>query len=209
MIPKILMPLGLIFLVYALLGNYIALPGYIIFLERGNTSAAGNSYDADVLWGAIKTIVWMFSFQLGIICLAVAYAIKQKLHTASIVVCCIFWLALWAWPSLPAPGPWFYVSFGIILLISISTVILQEKQATPNKLGSTLFLLALIFFALATWEICGLGSTGRMLHPEQAANPMALNLLLTQSSKLMIELVLAWGLMLSSIIASRKHTKFG
>jgi hypothetical protein len=58
---------------------------------------------------------------------------------------------------------------------------------------------ALLFFAFATWEACGLGGTGRMLHPEQAARPIAHNLLVTQISKLMIEFALAWWLMLLAL----------
>jgi hypothetical protein len=58
---------------------------------------------------------------------------------------------------------------------------------------------SMIFFAFATWEICGLGSTGRMLHPEEALAPIPHNLLVTQSSKLMIEFVVAWGLLAASI----------
>jgi hypothetical protein len=69
--------------------------------------------------------------------------------------------------------------------------------------GRTLFLASLAFFAAATWEVCGLGSTGRMLHPDQAARPLAHDILVTQSSKLMFEFLIAWSLMLSSAILSR------
>ena len=41
------------------------------------------------------------------------------------------------------------------------------------------------------------------LHPEEAAQPIAHNLLVTQSSKLMIELVLAWTLLLASMLKGR------
>ncbi len=50
---------GALLLLYAILGNYVALPGYIRFIERGGTSAAGNTFDLDVLMGATKTILWM------------------------------------------------------------------------------------------------------------------------------------------------------
>jgi len=43
-----------------------------------------------------------------------------------------------------------------------------------------------------------------MLHPEQSGRPLAHNILVTQSTKLMFEFVFAWGLLLlSSIIARR------
>ena len=46
---------GVGLLVYAVLGNYVALPGYIRFLERGGTSAAGSTFDLTVLFGATRT----------------------------------------------------------------------------------------------------------------------------------------------------------
>jgi hypothetical protein len=38
---KVLILIGLLFLIYAFLGNYVALPGYIRFLESGRTSVNG------------------------------------------------------------------------------------------------------------------------------------------------------------------------
>ncbi|HEY8517246.1 MAG TPA: hypothetical protein VIS07_17185 [Candidatus Binatia bacterium] len=44
-----------------------------------------------------------------------------------------------------------------------------------------------------------------MLHPEQAAEPIAHDILVTQSSKLMLELVLAWGLLCLSRRTAGRH----
>jgi hypothetical protein len=38
---NILLILGTLFLIYAFLGNYITLPGYLRHLERGRTSVSG------------------------------------------------------------------------------------------------------------------------------------------------------------------------
>ena len=196
--------LGVALLVYAVLGNYVALPGYIRFLERGGTSAAGNTFDLSVLIGAAKTILWMYSFQLGVLAIAIAHSMRDKLHTTYLIILGVVWLALWSWPSIPAPGPWFYLLFGGVVLVSIALKLLQPNHATTGKLSGTLFLGAIVFFAFATWEVCGLGSTGRMLHPEQAARPLAHNILVTQSTKLMFEFVLAWSLLLMSLTVARK-----
>jgi hypothetical protein len=190
---------GVLLLAYALLGNYVALPGYLRFLERGGTSAAGNALDLAVFVGAAKTIAWMYSFQLGVLCLAVAWARARGLRVGALVTGVLVWLTLWSWPSLPQPGAWFYVIFGGALLVGIAAVLLAPKRPGADARSTLLFLAALVYFAFATWEVCGLGSTGRMLHPEQAAQPIARNLLVTQSSKLMIEFVLAWGLLLLSL----------
>lgn len=190
---------GALLLLYALLGNYIALPGYLRFLDRGGTSAAGNTLDADVIIGATKTILWMYSFQLGVLLLAIAKARMSGLHARHITIIGLVWLTLWSWPSLPAPGPLFYVIFGSVLLCLITLAILGRLIVTDERTAHSMFLGSMVFFAFATWEICGLGSTGRMLHPEEAIAPIPHNLLVTQSSKLMIEFVIAWGLLAAGL----------
>lgn len=195
--------IGWLLLGYAFLGNYIALPGYLRFLERGGVSQAGNALDLDVVIGAIKTIVWMFSFHVGVLCLAVAHARKNSLLTRYIGVGGVFWLVLWSWPTLPAPGQIFYIMLGASLLIGIGIVLNGKIATSDDQATRTMVLGSLMFFAFATWEVCGLGTTGRMLHPEEAQEPMAHNLLVTQSSKLMVEFVIAWGLIAASLIRTR------
>lgn len=97
---------GILLLVYAVLGNYVALPGYIRFLERGGTSETGNSVDASVLFGAARTILWMYSFQLGVLALVIARSVREGLHTKPIIVVATIWLAAWSWHrfQLQAPG---------------------------------------------------------------------------------------------------------
>ena len=196
---------GALLLLYAVLGNYVALPGYIRFLERGGRSEAANTVDAALLFGAAKTILWMYSFQLSVLALVVARSIREGLHTLPIVGFAVAWLAVWSWPSLPAPGRWFYLVFGGAVLVFIFQVLARPSVGATGRLARTLFLSSLAFFAAATWEVCGLGSTGRMLHPDQAARPMAHDLLVTQSSKLMFELLFAWGLLLASGVVSRRQ----
>ena len=190
---------GFLLLLYAILGNYIALPGYIRFIERGGTSAAGNTFDFDVLVGATKTILWMYSFQLGTLALACAYSIRENLYSIHLAGLGLVWLTVWSWPSLPQPGAWFYVIFGCILVIAISMALLGRDRALTTKTTRTLFLASILFFAFATWEVCGLGTTGRMLHPAQSEGGLAHTILITQSTKLMIELVLAWSLLLARV----------
>lgn len=156
--------------------------------------------------GAAKTIAWMYSFQLGVLALVVARSIRERLHTAPILAGAVLWLAAWSWPSLPAPGRWFYLVFGGAVLASIVAVLAQPPARTTNRVSRTLFLASLAFFAAATWEVCGLGSTGRMLHPDEAARPLAHDLLVTQSSKLMLELLFAWSLLLASTVLPRGVT---
>lgn len=197
---------GILLLVYAVLGNYLALPGYIRFLERGGRSESGNGFDGSVLLGAAKTVLWMYSFQLGVLAMVIARSVREGLRTTPVIAIAAIWLCAWSWPSLPAPGPWFYIVFGGLVLGGIVAMLSQPPSEATNGLGRTLFLASLAFFAAATWEVCGLGSTGRMLHPDQAARPLAQNILVTQSSKLMFEFLFAWSLLLASAMTSRRVT---
>lgn len=189
---------GIALLGYALLGNYVALPGYLRFLARGGKSEAGQSVDLAVVVGATKTIVWMYSFQLGALCLALAQALRRGLPARALAVAMLAWLALWSVPSWPAPGAWFYVLFGTLNLLGVAAVLSLSPSASPSRLTETLRMAAFLFFAFATWEVCGLGTTGRMLHPEEAAAPVAHGVLVTQSSKLMFEFVAAWSLLVAA-----------
>ena len=96
--------------------------------------------------------------------------------------------------------------FGGLVLVGIVAMLSQPPSEATNGVSRTLFLASLAFFAAATWEVCGLGSTGRMLHPDQAARPLAQNILVTQSSKLMFEFLFAWSLLLASAMTSRRAT---
>ena len=96
---------GIALLVYAVLGNYVALPGYLRFLERGGRSQAGATFDLAVAIGAARTILWMYSFQLGVLALLIARSLREGLHTRAIAGVALLWLVAWSWPSLPAPGP--------------------------------------------------------------------------------------------------------
>jgi hypothetical protein len=141
----------------------------------------------------------MFSFQLGVLCLGIAYARKNNLLTKYVVLVGGVWLLLWSWPVLPAPNPIFYIVLGAVLLICIGVVLSGQFRVAESRATRTMFLGSLMFFAVATWEVCGLGTTGRMLHPEEASEAVAHNILVTQSSKLMVEFVLAWFLLGASL----------
>ena len=124
---------GVLLLLYAVLGNYVALPGYIRFLERGGRSDAGSGLDAAVVLGAAKTILWMYSFQLGVLALVVARSIRERLHTLPILAGALVWLTAWSVPSLPKPDPWFYIAFGGLVLASIFWLLRQPPFGAGGR----------------------------------------------------------------------------
>lgn len=188
-LARALTVIGATLLLYALLGNYLVLPGYLRFLAREESGDVPST--AAFVIGAVKTISWMLSVQLAVLCLGTAHALRAGLRAGWFAGAMIVWIGLWSIPSLPAPDGWFYAGFGALLLVAIGWSLAQGRPPVSAGNGRLAFLFAISFFALATWEVCGLGSAGRMLRPEEATD-FSVNLLVTQSSKLMIELVIAW-----------------
>lgn len=186
---RVLVIVGVALFAYAFLGNYVALPGYLRFLARGGRSAEGGTADAAVVVGAIKTIGWMYSFHLGALCFALAHALRRGLPWRLFTLVALAWLGAWSAPW-PAPAPWFYAGLGTVLLVAVARSIARAPGAESHGLCA---LGASLCFAFATWEACGLGTTGRMLHPAEAT-AFTTRLLASQSGKLMIELVAAWVL---------------
>lgn len=191
-LPAALILFAALAFLYALLGNYVALPGYIRFLERGGTSAAGNTVDAAVIIGAVKTILWMYAFNLGAMSLYL-YTLLRQNHAwlGRGIALCVAWLAFWSVPALPKMPGVFYVAAGSLILVAIVAAHTRRARGASGASGF-LFATAVLFFAMATWDVCGLGSTGRILHPEEVVLDRSQMLLSTQTTKLMIAMLIAW-----------------
>jgi len=192
--------------IYAVLGNYVALPGYLRFLERGGTSAAGNALDWSVVFGATRTILWMYAFSIGALCLYWrSLWLNNRRHFRTGLILGLVWLCFWSLPALPRMPAAFYLTAGGLILLGI--VISQVPLRGSLSADSARFLnaTAILFFALATWDACGLGSTGRILHPDQVVLERSQTLLSAQTTKLMLALVIAWG----CLALSRCRTRSG
>lgn len=204
---RILLVIATLAFAWAVAGNYLALPGYLRFLERGGTSEAGNAFDMDVLLGALRTIAWMLAFSIGAFCLYLgALRTHAPEHRNKGLVLGALWLLFWMQPELPAVGAWFYVLFGSSILLCMlgAGLCVMQDAALDDRTSRFLTLTGMFFFAVATWDVCGLGATGRILHPDQVVLARSQTLLHTQVVKLMIAFVLAWGMILVVALRSRR-----
>ena len=202
---RIWIVVGLALLVYAVLGNYFVLPGYRQFLKYGNPSANEPGIDFALMWGAAKTILWMFSFHIGAFCLAWAALTARGQAVGSFrrwfAVGAIVWLVLWAIPSLPGPYAEFFAGVGIVIVVMI-VIVFAGATASALQARSSLAIhgghwqiASYFFFALATWDMCGLGSVGGILHPADEVRAASQSLVVAQTTKLIIEIAIAWGLL--------------
>ena len=197
---------GVAFLAYAVLGNWFVLPGYRRFLEHGSPNAGTSGLDYALILGASKTILWMFSFHLGAFCLAVASLTAQGESIRSFrrwfMAGALAWIALWSVPTIPGPYAGFFATSGIAIMVSIvafftrATNTAKDCDTYRHAFGQRHWQIAsYFFFALATWDICGLGSVGGILHPSDAIRGSSQSLVVAQTTKLIVELFIAWALL--------------
>jgi len=64
-LSKLLIILGFLFLLNAIFGRYIVLPGYLAGLEAGGNTLEGASQVASA-WKIIRYLLWAYSFKFGI-----------------------------------------------------------------------------------------------------------------------------------------------
>lgn len=187
---------------YAVLGNYVALPGYLRFLERGGTSEAGNAMDWSVVAGAIRTILWMYAFNIGALCLYWrSLSLNNRRYLRHGLVVGFAWLCFWSIPHLPRTSAAFYLIVGTLTMAAIVATYVSTRPSNNPEARRFLFATAVLFFAMATWDVCGLGSTGRILHPDQVVLSRSQALLGTQTTKLMLAFSIAWSCLAFSTFA--------
>lgn len=205
--------IGIALLIYAALGNWLVLPGYRRFLEHG--SAAHDGVSLALIWGAARTILWMFSFHLGAFCLAwAALAVDgsasrsfRQLFAGGALI----WIGLWAIPSLPGPYTAFFAALGLVILALIVAVFIGAAAGQGARSSGAVRpwqVASYLFFAFATWDICGLGSVGGILHPDGEIRARSQPLVVAQTTKLIVELAIAWAL-LAVAACSRRSAASG
>lgn len=204
---------GLILLAYAALGNWLVLPGYHRFLAHDHSSADKAGLDLALIWGASKTIVWMLSFHLGAFCVtwAALHAIGERSRTFRrwFALGALVWIGLWTIPTLPGPYTAMFAGVGVLILLLIAIAFGRAAltgEAFAHAGGAHWRIASAFFFALATWDMCGLGSVGEILHPDAGARVANQALVVTQTTKLIVELAIAWGLLAISAFPARTRS---
>ena len=80
-LSTILISLGVLFLINAILGRYIVLPGFLASLEQGKSTVESVSQTVSA-WKIIRYLLWGYSFKFGIyfIILGATFRTENVIH---------------------------------------------------------------------------------------------------------------------------------
>lgn len=194
-----LLGIGLIFLINAIFGRYLVLPGYLSSLEAGRHSVESASQTVP-LWKIIRYLLWAYSFKLGIFFLGLGVLLRAAIPRGR------FWLImsggilylLLAYLPFPGTYPLFFGMGGglmtlLLVLIFFNWAKEHGRLREAEKKASDYRLIGYFFFAMATYNLCPLlGVKTFGLYPEKMIQYHLQADASSFASRIMIELVLGW-----------------
>ena len=195
----ILLGIGIVFLLNAIFGRYLVLPGYLSGLEagRGTVETAGQSIP---LWKIVRYLLWAYSFKMGVFFVGIGILSRTSISRTR------FWLFVGGGilylllAYVPLPGP-YSLLFGIggglitVFLVFILMHWAEERNRLKDleKSAADYRLIGYFFFAMATYNLCPLmGVKVFGLYPEKMIRYGLQGEAGSFASRIMIELVLGW-----------------
>ncbi len=169
---------------------------YVPVLREGGTTAAS-------FGGSMFFLIWVGSGALGAAMVAVGVAVASAMGRTRLLVLStglvvlLGWLAIWSTASHHAVA--FGIGGGLILLCFLATCL--DWARTRRHLGSAstlavdLRLAGHVCFFIAAWGLCGLlGAPVFALRPDLADALRSSSVASTLATKVLVFLVLGWGL---------------
>jgi len=198
-LSRFFITLGILFLLNAIFGRYIVMPGYLAGLESGGGTLEGAAQIASP-WKIIRYLLWGYSFKFGIYFIILGATFRTGMVTARKWVVAIGGFIYIGFAYIPLPTPTslvFGISGGVMTLVMIFIFLRwatkRSQLQDPQKISSDYRMAGYFFFAMATYTLCPLlGVKAFALYPEKMiqyglqaeAGSLAFHIL--------IELVLGW-----------------
>lgn len=207
----VLIGLGVLFLLYAIFGRYLVLPGYLASLEQGQTTLESAS-QAVSAWKVIRYLLWAYSFKLGIYCLILGATLRTRMSSTRKRLVAIGGLIYIGFAYIPLPGPSsiiFGLAGGLMLVLMVYIFFrwandrdqLEESQRTTSDYR----LAGYFFFAMATYTLCPLmGVKAFALEPEKMIQYGLQGEAASFAFHVLIELILGWVFISLSFRQERK-----
>ncbi len=198
-LSTLLITLGILFLLNAIFGRYIVLPGYLAGLEEG-LSTLGSVSQTVSAWKIIRYLLWAYSFKLGIYLLILGAAFRTEMASSRRWVIAVggFVYIAFAYILLPSPtSTVFGISGGLITLVIIFILFDWADQRGQLRgryqTAADYRMAGYFFFAMATYTLCPFtGVKTFALAPEKM---LAYGLQQEAASfafHILVELVLGW-----------------
>ena len=201
--------LGIAFLLWAVFGRYVVLPGYMESLASG-AGQAGSIPDDVEPWKIARYLIWAFSFKLGIYFIALGSLMRTKMSGKKLGLLALGGLTYISLAYMPIPGPsWLFGLAGVVMTVFIVLIILhlskERDKETKNSISATdLRFIGYFFFAMATYTLCGLlGVRTSALEPEKMIEYGLQADAVSFAAHALIELVLGWFFILLSLRKQR------
>jgi len=204
--------IGFLFLLNAILGRYIVLPGYLAGLEAGGGTLEGATQVAST-WKIIRYLLWAYSFKFGIYFLILGAAYRTTMSSGRKWIIAIVGVVYigFAYMPLSEPGS---IIFGIagglmtLFMIFIFSRWASERNGlqAEQKIASDYRMAGYFFFGMATYTLCPLlGIKAFALSPEKMIQYGLQAEAASFAFHLLVELVLGWAF----IALSYQQTKKG
>jgi hypothetical protein len=196
---KIFIGIGMIFLVNAIFGRYLVLPGYLSSLEQGRGTVETASQTIP-LWKIIRYLVWAYSFKFGVFFAGMGVLLRTSMPAMRLRLFVGVGFIYLMLAYMPFPGPYslfFGIGGGLITVLLVFIFMWwagdRERLKDSEKTATDYRLIGYFFFAMATYNLCPLmGVKTFGLYPEKMIKFGLQTEAASYASHIMIELVLGW-----------------
>jgi hypothetical protein len=158
----VLIILGFLFLLNAIFGRYLVLPGYLAGLEAGGDTLKGARQVAST-WKIIRFLLWGYSFKLGIYFIILGAMVRTDMSSGRKWVIGVGGFVYIGFAYMPLPAPTsiiFGVAGGIMTLLMIYIFLrwASERNGLQDgeKTASDYRMAGYFFFGMATYTLCPL-----------------------------------------------------
>jgi hypothetical protein len=195
----ILIGLGVLFLLNAIFGRYLVLPGYLAGLEAGGNTLESASQVASP-WKITRYLLWAYSFKLGIYFIILGAIFRTDMSSTRkwLIGVSGFVYIGFAYIPLPEPSSIVFGIAGSIMTLFMFFIFLRwakerNQLEEYQKTASDYRMAGYFFFAMATYTLCPLfGVKAFALSPEKMIQYGLQSEAASFAFHLLIELVLGW-----------------
>ena len=198
-VSAIFIGLGFLFLLNAIFGRYLVLPGYLASLEQGQTTVENVSQSVSA-WKVVRYLLWAYSFKLCIYFIILGAMFRTEMSSVRKWTIASGGFVYIAFAYIPLPSPTsivFGISGGLMTLLMIFVFWRWENGRShlpsSQKPASDYRMAGYFFFGMATYTLCPLlGVKTFALSPEKMIAYGLQGEAASFAFHILIELVLGW-----------------